>query len=211
MKKFKLMMIATITSMLITSCGSDSGSGGSSNYTGWGSNGSGSVSSSIDSLHSGLANVFPCSTERVFTSYYVPSNYNNGYNNTTVSGNLTKGAQSGENGDYYAGANSFNDILIVAKTTSGSSVTGYNYYFSFCSRYFSDNYYGTGQYPLLTSGRGIAGIQMYSSTVLTATTNCPANIISSAQFYVGVPSYSSNNVSLGSTTLSISFAPPGCY
>lgn len=212
MKKFKLLMVATITSMLITSCGSDSGGGGgATNFTGWGSNGSGNVARGVEQLHNSLEGYFPCSTERVFMSTYLDSYQTTSQTNGTgIIGNLKQGAMGGETGDYYAGANGNSDILIIAKTTNGNNV-GFNYYFSFCGRYFTDNQYGTGRYPLLAKERGVNGIQMTSPSVLTATAFCPTNVISAGQFYVYVPQYTSpNGVPLQATALTINFAPPGC-
>lgn len=207
MKKFKTLLILTITSALITSCGSDSGGSNSLGGSGWGVNNSsvGSMTSNVQQVHASLERITNCqSGSRKVVTANVQSGLNQGMNSTQLYGQLNEGALPGESGEYYSGISATGDILIISRASNG-----FNFYFSFCSLYFS---LYNQQYPLLADGRGIQSLYMSSPTVLTASTYYPTNLISSANIVVTVPQYTANyngySVPVEGQTLYFAFTAP---
>lgn len=235
MKKFKLLMVVTIASMLVTSCGQDSKSSIGGYYSGWGNSGSGSNTGStgMDSQGQALfdslvnAQAFSCQYGRYDSnnlnnygqSYLrlgqrrgtivanIPAGYS--YNNDVVAGQLQEGMLPNESNQHHVGVNSFGDILIITKVLNGSNLTGYNVRLSLCSRSFTDGRYS---YPIIGDDRGLQGIALQQSgAVLGSGTNCPAATVDSAHFQVIAAPYQYSQPTQGTLQavgLNISFSTP---
>ncbi|EPZ49611.1 hypothetical protein M902_0414 [Bacteriovorax sp. BAL6_X] len=204
MKKFKLLMVLTIASMLVTSCGQDSKSSSGGYYSGWGNSGSGSNTGStgMDSQGQALfdsiinSGVFNCTygqdSNNMFNNNYlkignrrgtIVANVQGGnsYNNSTVAGNIQEGMLPNESNQHFVGVNGFGDFVIFTKVLSGNNVVGYNMRLSLCSRYFS---YQNYNFPIIADERGLQGVQLKNAVTLDSPTNCPAGTVDAAHLLV---------------------------
>ncbi|WP_412471286.1 hypothetical protein [Halobacteriovorax sp. RT-2-4] len=232
MKKFKLLMVVTIASMLVTSCGQDSkGSGGY--YSGWGTGGSRSNTGStgMDSqgqaLFDSLVNAQAFSCQQYGNDRFNMDSYGNylkigqrrativaniqsgySYNNDSVYGPLQEGMLPNESNQHHVGVNSFGDILIMTKVLNGNSVVGYNVRLSLCSRYFT---YQNYRFPIIGDDRGLQGIQLSTGMSLGTGANCPAATIDAAHFQITAAPFQYSQPmqgTLGPVMMNVTFSTP---
>lgn len=184
---FKNLMVLS-SLMMLASCG---GNNSTSSTNGSVITNTGTVSASntptdVQSLYNKLASALPCksgsrlSTIAQFSLSGTSSSYN--YSQKKIAGSFSTGTIGGSVSQLYMGVSIFNDLMIIAEMTNGSSVVGHNVYLSMCT-----------QSSLIIEGRTLSGFQAPNGIVLDKNTSCPYGVVDAAiNTYLQADAYSSS-------------------